>query len=260
MNKMSEIYGKLHLIGSPIGDMSDQSVRLQRSIKEAEYICAEDTNRFIEYCNSNNFTYSAELIDIGFSLNNDRENIVKDKIIDILKSGNDVYVISDEGMPGLADPGKFITNEAIKNNIDIVVSPGPSVVIAAAAVTNILNNFIFEGFMSHIDNDRYSRFKFLQSSEIPMIFLLNNPNSRPIDTDQKVHVSYNCSDYNIFIDDAILFFGENRHATLCIDLTTKKQQTIRGSLKYIKDYTNNNFILGNLCIVIDGINNRNILI
>jgi len=250
------MFGKLHLIGSPIGNMIDVSTRLLNAFRDAKYICVEDVDRFTEYCTLNNFYYSAELIDICFSLNNNREENVKDKIISILKNGEDVYIISDEGMPGLADPGTILVNEAIKNNIDIVTTPGPSVALAAASLSNILNNFLFEGFMHNINEERHKKFEFLKTSPVPMIFLLHNSSQRPIDKEDKIHMLHNCFDHDVFINECIVFFGENRKAMFGIDLTTEHQKIIRGTLADIKQYINNNKIFGNLCIVIDGIKNN----
>lgn len=254
------MFGKLHLIGSPIGNMSDVSERLLNAFKEAKYICVEDIDRFKEYCTRNNFFYTAELIDICFSLNNNREKDNKERIMSLLKNGEDVYIISDEGMPSLADPGEILVKEAIKNNIEIVTTPGPSTVVAAASICNVLNNFIFEGFMSNVNFDRHEKFKFLQTSPIPIIFLLHNPNTRPIDSDDKIHMIHNCFDADVFIKECISFFGEDRHAVLCIDLTTSKQKVIRGLLKDIEKHLLNNKVFGNLCLVVDGITNQKITI
>lgn len=250
------MFGKLHLIGSPIGNMLDTSQRLLNAFNDAKYICVEDIDRFKEYCSFNNFIYNAELIDICFSLNNNRENEVKERIISILKNGEDVYIISDEGMPGLADPGTILVNEAIKNDIQIITTPGPSVALAAASLSNILNNFLFEGFMHSVDEERHKKFEFLKMSPVPMIFLLHNSNHRPIDKEDKIHMLHNCFDHDIFINECITFFGEERKAVFCIDLTTDHQKVIRSTLKNIKQYIDQNKIFGNLCIVVDGINNN----
>lgn len=250
------MYGKLHLIGSPIGNSLDVSLRLRNAFINAKYICVEDIDRFKEYCIINNFIHNAELIDICFSLNNNREVNVKDRIIEILKGGEDVYIISDEGMPGLADPGNIIVESAIVNKIEIYTTPGPSTVIAAASIANILNNFLFEGFMSNLDDKRYDRFKFLQTSTSPMIFLLHNPNQRPKDKEDKIHMIHNCFDHNVFINELIENFSGDRKSVFCINLTTENQKVIRGTLNDIKNYIENNFITGNLCIVVDGLNNN----
>jgi len=254
------MFGKLHLIGSPIGNMSDVSERLLNAFKEAKYICVEDIDRFKEYCTRNKFFYTAELIDICFSLNNNREKDNKERIMSLLKNGEDVYIISDEGMPGLADPGDILVREAIKNNIDLVTSPGPSTAIAAASIANILNNFTFEGFMPDKDEDRHFKFKILQQSIAPMIFLLHNPNNRPVDKEDKIHMLHTCFDYDVFIKECINFFGEERNAIFCIDLTTEKQKIIRGKLKELEMYFMENKVFGNICLVVDGILNKAITI
>lgn len=146
--------GKLHLIGSPIGNKLDISDRLIESIKNATTICVEDIDRFEEFCHANSFNYTAELIDVLYSPNNDRELNSSEYIINKLISGEDVHIISDEGMPGVADPGSILFTKAVNNNIEIIVSPGPSTIIAAAALAGVFNRFSFEGFLPHDSNER----------------------------------------------------------------------------------------------------------
>lgn len=247
------MFGKLYLVGSPIGNIGDVSSNLYNAVHNAKYICVEDIDRFKEFCNHYNFKYDAELIDICYSENNNRELQTKDKVISLLKNGEDVYIISDEGMPALADPGDIIVNECIKNKIDIVVTPGPSTVMAAAAIANTLNSFIFEGFIPFDENARKNRWNYLKNAQSPMIFLLQNPNNMPVDKDDKKHISYQSSNPFFFIDEAIEYLGNNRPAVLCFNLTTNRQKVVRKTLSGIKDYMVSNAPLeGNMVIVIDG--------
>lgn len=241
--------GSLHLIGSPIGSHLDISLRLITAISSATIICVEDTERFKEFCKSHSMEYTAELIDILYSPGNDREQNVSDYIINKLLSGEDVHLISDEGMPGFADPGITIFNRAVENNINIISSPGPSTIIAAAAVAGIFDRFSFEGFLHFDDFERHSYWQYLKTIRHPMIFLLQNPKNIPKSTNEKVYATYKSCDTFFFLDEAITYLG-NRKCMYAIDLTTSRQRIIRSTLIQLKETLSLNNYPGNACIVI----------
>ena len=246
------INGKLYVIGAPIGNKKDASTTLIESISYAKYICVEDSERFKEFCNKYNLNYTGELIDISWTVESNRENQYKEYILNLLISGKDVHIISDEGMPSFADPGFFLVEEAIKNNIEIIASPGPSTIISAAVVSNIINSrFIVEGFLPTELDRRKTHWQFLKEQHIPSLFLLHNPMQRPKDLIEKIHITYSENDYNSFIQEAIDQLGPTRQAVLCIDLTCTSQKIIRGTLQEIQSSLNEVVDrTSNLCIVI----------
>ena len=118
-------YGKLYVIGLPIGNWDDISIRALNHLKIAKNIVMETENNLNQIFNNLNIVkdninfISMQIVSFngtpGFS--NEIANL--SLIIDLLKSGEDVYLISDEGMPGFADPGELIIKTATKNNIDV---------------------------------------------------------------------------------------------------------------------------------------------
>jgi 16S rRNA (cytidine1402-2'-O)-methyltransferase len=246
--------GTLFLIGSPIGNVEDISDRLINSITNAKTICVEDEIRFSEFCKENNLNYTAEILDISYSVGNDREFNNKDLIIDKLLSGEDVHIISDEGMPGICDPGEIIAHLAVKNNIPVKVSPGPSTIIAAAITANVGYTFSFEGFPPNNENghEEYLWERLLQNHK-PMIFLLQNPQHSASDNEEKVIKVWPTFSVFYFIDKAIEKFGKDKNAVFCINLTYPNERVIRGTLEKIKTYIyENQSKLGKMCIVVDG--------
>lgn len=250
--------GKLFLIGSPIGNILDINKRLIDAVQNATTICVEDEGRFAEFCKENNLTFTAEIVDISYSVNNDREIQKKDLIIDKLLSGEDVHIISDEGMPGVCDPGHYLTYLAVRNGIEIVVSPGPSTIIAAAITANVGNSFAFEAFPPHneqgLEELLWGR---LLERYNPMIFLLQNPLHLPSDNEEKINKVWPTNHVSYFINKAIEKFGKDRHAVFCTNLTYPNEYIVRGTLEKIKTYIDENpSKLNKMCIVVDGKDQR----
>lgn len=243
--------GILYLIGSPIGNSLDISDRLISAVETAEFICVEDIERFVSFCNINNLHCSAELLDIMYSPDVDRELESLEYVAQKINSGTDVYVISDEGMPGIADPGNLIMDYAIKNNIVINVSPGPSTILGAAALAGVLNRFSFEGFLPHDNDKRNEYWKYLSTLNHPMIFLLQNPENMPVDTELKTYASNQASNTFVFLNEAIENLG-NRQAMYALDITTDKQVVIRKTMKELLSTLLEQNIPGNACIVVSG--------
>lgn len=246
--------GILYLIGSPIGNTEDISNRLINAVTNATTICVEDEARFSEFCKENNLTYTADIVDISYSLGNDREFNNKDLIINKLLSGEDVHIISDEGMPGVCDPGTMLTHLASQNNITVKVSPGPSTIIAAAIVAGVGSGFSFEQFPPHNEQGQEEMLwnRLLEKNQ-PMIFLLQNPKFLPESNEDKVFKVWPTNSAFYFINKAIEKFGEHRSAVFCNNLTFPNENVIRGSLRTIKEYMDNNSAeLDKMCIVVNG--------
>jgi 16S rRNA C1402 (ribose-2'-O) methylase RsmI len=246
--------GTLYLVGSPIGNPEDISDRLINAVTNATTICVEDEVRFSEFCRENNLSYTAEIVDISYSVGNDREFNNKDLIINKLLSGEDVHIISDEGMPGVCDPGHILAYLAVKKNIPVKVSPGPSTIIAAAITANVGDGFSFEQFPPHNEqgHEEYLWERLLQKDS-PMIFLLQNPLHLPSDNEEKINKVWPTNSAFYFINKAVEKFGENRNAVFCTNLTYPNEYVLRGTLKTIKEYIDNNPTkLHKMCIVVDG--------
>jgi 16S rRNA (cytidine1402-2'-O)-methyltransferase len=242
------MFGKLYLIGSPIGNIDDISFTTIQAIKTAKYIAVENPLLFKDFCSRISVECSAELIDIAYEEGNDKEAKEYDRIIDLLVSGNDIFIISDEGMPGIADPGEQIVKRIIEDGrVEITSTPGPSAIMAAVSVAGCMNRFSFEGFLSHDKQDRINHLNKIKNNDIPMVFYIMNK-QRNLLPNQKADFSDHIF---LFLDEVINAFGKHKQSTLCYNLTRQDELIIRKNLGDLKDYLlSNDRIDGNCCIVI----------
>ncbi len=240
--------GKLHLIGSPIGNINDISITTTEAIKSARYIAVENPILFKDFCNRVGVECNAELIDIAYEEDDDKETKEYPRVLELLIDNNDVFIISDEGMPGIADPGEQIVKKIIQDGrIEITSTAGPSAIMAAVSVAGCMNRFSFEGFLPHDKEHRINHLNKIKNNDIPMVFYIMNKQRNLLpnqSTDFSDHIF-------LFLDEAIDAFGKNKKSTLCYNLTRKDEVIIRKTLGELKDYLlSNQRIDGNCCIVI----------
>jgi 16S rRNA (cytidine1402-2'-O)-methyltransferase len=242
------MYGKLHLIGSPIGNIKDISFITIEAIKNAKYIAVENPILFKDFCNKVGVEYFAELIDIAYEDGDDKETKEYPRILELLIGGNDVFIISDEGMPGIADPGEQIVKRVIQDGrVEITSTAGPSAILAAVSVAGCMNRFSFEGFLPHSKEERLNHLNKIKSNDIPMVFYIMNK-QRNLLPNQSTEFSDHIF---LFLDEAIDIFGKDKKSTLCYNLTRQDEIIIRKTLAELKDYlSSNERIDGNCCIVI----------
>ena len=135
-----EIKKGLYLVSTPIGNLDDITLRAIETLKKSNYILCEDTrvskNLIKKYEIKSNLISNHKF--------NEKKNI--SKIIEILKKGSIVSLISDAGTPVVSDPGKILVNECFKNDINIIPIPGPSAVTSAISVSGFSEKFYFYGF------------------------------------------------------------------------------------------------------------------
>lgn len=242
--------GTLHVIGMPIGSKLDVSKRMIEVIENQKRIVVEQDKIFRFMCKDLgiNLRDDVELIEIKYETKKDYELFNKDMLIELLKNGEDLYLVSDEGMPGIADPGTKIIRAAIKENIKVTSSPGPSSIMAAVTVAGVEGGFSFEGFMSLDASRRPTEWEANKTKIKPMVFLVMNKqaNSEP-------GIALGFSDHMVtFLDEATKYLGEDREAVICYNLTQHNENIIRGRLIDLLNMTKNNRIDGNCCIVIAG--------
>lgn len=134
--------GALFVCGTPIGNLEDITFRAVRILQEADLIAAEDTRR------------TKILLDryqINTPLTSYHKFNIKAKtghLIELLRSGKRLALVSDSGMPGISDPGYEIIKEALEKGIEVVPVPGPTALISALAISGLpTDNFLFLGFL-----------------------------------------------------------------------------------------------------------------
>ena len=134
--------GKLYLVATPIGNLEDITLRALKILKEVDFIAAEDTRNTLKLLN--HFEIKKTLISNHRHNEDERENLLIEK----LKEGKNIAVVSDAGTPGISDPGEVIVKKAIEEEIEVIPIPG-----ACAAINGLIasgldtKEFVFLGFL-----------------------------------------------------------------------------------------------------------------
>lgn len=138
----------LYVVATPIGNLNDISSRALEILENVDLIAAEDTRQTLKLLNHYNIKKKMT------SYHKFNEKTKGSEIIDYLKSGSDVAIVTDAGTPCISDPGYILINLARKNNIDVIAVPGPSAVVSALSVSGMdTSSFVFIGFLP-VDNKK----------------------------------------------------------------------------------------------------------
>ena len=219
----------LILAATPIGNLSDASARLIEHLGTSKFIAAEDTRTLLKLARGLGVKLDAKL----FSLHEHNEAERVSQLLEIAAT-EDVLVVSDAGMPTVSDPGFVLVRAAIEAGIEVTVIPGPSAVLAALAVSGLpTDRFSFEGFLPRKSGERRKVFQSLLLETRTMVFF-ESPHR--IDDALK---------------DALAVFGEARQATVSRELTKKFEQTVRGTIPELLEWSANP-TKGELVLVIAG--------
>ncbi len=221
----------LILAAIPLGNPGDASANLKRAIEESKFIAAEDSRRFGRLCSDLGITYSAKVL--SFFEGNEIERLPE--LIEILKSGNDLLVVTDAGLPGISDPGYRLARAAVEENIKIKVLPGPSAVTTALLLSGLPSDrFCFEGFPPRTSGARLATFTKLAQEERTMIFF--EAPHRLLESLQDLQTA----------------IGSDRSAAICREMTKTYEEVIRGNLAELIEWAKSNEILGEITLVIAG--------
>ena len=219
---------KLVVVPTPIGNLKDITLRALETLKEADFILAEDTR-------TSSFLlqhYEIQKRLVPFHLNN--EHMVLNKVVSEIQQSNLVALVSDAGTPGISDPGFLLIRECIKNGIDVECLPGATAFVPALVSSGLpCDKFHYEGFLPH-KKGRQTRLKYL--STLPeTVVLYESP-----------HRIERC------LNEIKEFFGENRQITFCRELTKKFEEIKRGTVVEVLKTLNNNSFKGEMVVVIEG--------
>jgi 16S rRNA (cytidine1402-2'-O)-methyltransferase len=222
----------LIMAGAPLGNIGDATSRLKEAIASTPYIAAEDSRRFARLCQDLGITHHAKVISFFEGNENDR----LESLVEILKEGNDLLVITDAGMPGISDPGYRLIAAAIENEIPVSVIPGPSAVTTALLLSGLATDrFSFEGFAPRTSGARKTWAEKLAEEERTWIFF------------EAPHRLEEClSDLTTVL--------ANRRIAICREMTKTYEETFRGTVQEALDWSRSKEILGELTIVVEGFN------
>ena len=222
---------KLLLAGVPLGNPGDASTRLISAISSASIIAAEDSRRFQRLCQDIGVTSHAKVL--SFFEGNEEERT--EQLLNELKNGAEVLVVTDAGMPTVSDPGFKLVRSAIEANIPVEVLPGPSAVTTALALSGLpTDRFCFEGFVPRTQGAREKFFEELRFESRTIVFF--EAPHRLIDT----------------LNVAVNILGADRKAVLCREMTKTYEETVRGNLATLREWANSKEVLGEITIVVEG--------
>ncbi len=218
---------KLFLIPTPIGNLADITARSVLTLSEVDYILCEDTRRTAKLMNHLNIKKKLK----SFHKFNEHSKIKN--IIDDLKKGLTIGVVSDAGSPGISDPGYLIVKNCLESNIEVESLPGPTALIPALIISGIpCERFTFEGFLP-IKKGRKKRLEELSREIRTMVFYESPHKISKTLNDLKVH------------------FGDDRKVSVSKELTKIHESTIRGTLGTIS--LGEGKIRGEFVIVVEGL-------
>ena len=222
--------GKIYLVATPIGNLSDMSVRAIDTLKNVDIIACEDTRNTIRLLNH---------FDIKAPLTSYHEYNKIDKAYELcekVKAGKDIAFVSDAGMPAISDPGYELVDIAYKEGLCVTVIPGASAVVSALAISGISSSrFSFEGFLQSDKNEKKQILTEL-ADESRTIILYEAPH-RLIKT----------------LKELFEYFGD-RKISIVRELTKLHEEVLRGNLSnIIADYESGRVaVRGEYVLVIEG--------
>ena len=165
--KLKEYENGLYLVSTPLGNLKDITLRAIEVLQQSHYILCEDTRVSKNLLDK----YQVKSKLISNHKFNEKKNVVK--IIEHLKSGKIISLISDAGTPSISDPGSILVNECIKNEIKIFPIPGPSAVVAAVSISGFSDKFLFCGFFPDKRQELSNELKKLSEFENSLVFFIS---------------------------------------------------------------------------------------
>ena len=219
---------KLFIVPTPIGNLEDITLRAIRILKEVDLILAEDTRtsgKLLKY-------FSIDTIMQSHHMHNEHKTV--NLIVNRIKNGETIALISDAGTPAISDPGFLLTRACIKEGIAIECLPGATAFVPALVNSGLPNDkFVFEGFLPP-KKGRQTRLKLLAEETRTIIFYE--------------------SPYKLVktLTQFIEYFGQERQISVSRELTKLYEENKRGTTREILDYYIKNPPKGEIVIIVSG--------
>ena len=210
-NINNKVKNGLYIVGTPIGNLSDITLRALEVLKKSDYVLCEDTR--ISKNLLERYEIKSKLI--ANHKFNEKKNL--SKVIDILKSGSIVSLISDAGTPSISDPGAILVNECVSNDIDIFPIPGASAVSSAVSISGFNEKYFFYGFFPEKNSKLKEDFERLENLEGCIVFFIS-PRK-----------------FNKSIKDLKHYFS-NRKILVCREMTKFYEEYIRTDVETLEPF------------------------
>ncbi len=220
--------GSLYLVPTPIGNLEDMTYRAVKVLQDADLIAAEDTRHTRKLCNA--FEITAPVVSYH-EHNKEKSGI---RLIQDLKEGKTVALVSDAGMPSISDPGYELVQAALEEQLAVIPLPGANAALTALIASGLKPQpFYFFGFLNRNKKERRQQLESLSRMEDTIIFY--EAPHRLKDT----------------LQDIERVLG-NRRVVLSRELTKKFEEFIRGTVQEALEWADANEVRGEFCVLVEG--------
>lgn len=221
--------GKLYVVPTPVGNLEDMTFRAIRILKEVDLVLAEDTRT------SGILLKHFEIKNAMQSHHKFNEHKMVESVVNRIKGGETVALVSDAGTPGISDPGFLVVRECVRNGIEVQCLPGATAFVPALVASGLPNDrFCFEGFLPQ-KKGRMTRLKALVEERRTMVFY-ESPHRLVKALTQFAE-----------------FFGEERQASVSREISKVHEETVRGTLAELIAHFTANEPRGEIVIIVAGI-------
>ncbi|MBW2146542.1 MAG: 16S rRNA (cytidine(1402)-2'-O)-methyltransferase [Deltaproteobacteria bacterium] len=221
--------GTLYVVSTPIGNLEDITLRALRVLKEVDLIAAEDT-RWTRKLLSRHCIHTGIT---SYHEHNKEEKAVQ--LVQKLREGKNVALVTDAGTPGVSDPGYALLNAVVKEGVPVCPVPGPSAAIAALSVAGLpTDRFCFEGFLPSRAAGRRRRLRILRIEPRTMIFF---------ESPRRLHAA---------LQDMREILGEERIVVVARELTKIHEEIVRGPLSKVFEAMTDRQIRGEITLLVSG--------
>ena len=223
--------GRLLIGATPLGQPSDASTRLVRALGSADVIAAEDTRRVRVLAQALEVRLAGRVVSV-FDQN---EASRVPALLDDIRAGSTVLLVSDAGMPMISDPGYRLVTACVEAQLPVQCLPGPSAVTTALAVAGLpADRFCFEGFAPRKQSARKTWLAGLAAEQRTCVFF------------ESPRRLGDC------LRDAVDVLGPDRRAAVCRELTKTHEEVVRGTLAELADWAADG-VLGEISVVLAGV-------
>ncbi|WP_442847025.1 16S rRNA (cytidine(1402)-2'-O)-methyltransferase [Leeuwenhoekiella sp. H156] len=220
--------GKLYLVPTPIGNLDDMTFRAIKVLQEADLILAEDTRT------SGKLLKHFEITTQMHSHHMHNEHKTVEGLVDRIKNGQTIALISDAGTPAISDPGFLLTRACVEAGLEVDCLPGATAFVPALVNSGLPNDkFVFEGFLP-VKKGRQTRFQILAEEDRTMIFY---------ESPHKLLKTLN---------NMVEFFGAERKVSVSREISKLHEETVRGTAAEVLKHYENKPPKGEIVIVVAG--------
>ena len=220
----------LHIVSIPIGRARDITLNALDVLSSADVIVAEDTRVIKKLLNIYEISVSKVRL-LAYHDHNAKKQVPK--IMNLLKEGRSIALVSDAGTPLISDPGYLLVNEATNIDVLVTASPGPSALLAALTVSGLpTDRFTFCGFLP---NQKLPRLKYFNKCDLHSTTLIF------FETSSRILAT---------LEDLIPILGKERKIVVCRELTKKFETIYRGTALQVKESLQSDILKGELVLLI----------